>query len=224
MEEKSMKYINRSISISILIYVILGIGVHSGYAATCTKGQIKGLVSRELRYYLLSSHSLYKKINKIDTERGERCFVTEKQAKAAGFFKLPESKPSQPGSSLQRRQTVPKPSGTTIQRKTPVRKMPATLGRPLPTPTPHVATPCRTKYGYIAASSEKMFDKAIMLKLQNDMGALKILINQGKVIPLKGNLGVFIEQSKPLRGKIRIRIPGGLGTVWTHLEAVSCQP
>jgi len=205
---------------SILYVCILGT---SGYAATCTKGQIKGLVSGKLRYYLLSSHSLYGKIKKIDIERGEKCFTTEKQAKAAGFFKLPErSSPASSGSSPQRRQTIPK-SSITIQQKALVRKTPATSGRPLPTPTPYVATPCRTKYGYNAASSEKMFDKAIKLKLQNDMGALQKLMKQGKVIPLKGNLGVFIEQSKPLRGKIRIRIPGGLGTVWTHLEAVSCQ-
>lgn len=82
---------------------------------------------------------------------------------------------------------------------------------------------CRTKADFLAGVTEADFDRAVKYLTQGDAEALQTLLDSGRVIVMKPNIEVFLEDTKIFSGKVKIRPKGVAGlTLWTFTEAVDC--
>lgn len=187
-------------------------------ADTCSG--IKGLIHRnqaDLKFYLMQDHYLYDQIQSIETERGERCFISEQEAISAGFFKLPNRKSmvqQQNETVSQSQQTPTQTNRANTQSQSSASSSDDSFAG--------VKADCVTKNGYFAAVSKEIFEQATNYLVRNDMVALGKLQDAGVVIMLKEGIPVYVEDSKFFSGIVEIRPAGFTQTLWTAIEAIEC--
>ena len=77
-----------------------------------------------------------------------------------------------------------------------------------------------TKSGYLASMSEELLNKAVEYVVAKDNVALQKLMNTNMVFMLKGDMKVYIVDTKFFSGMVKIRPVGQTVEVWTLIEAV----
>lgn len=78
----------------------------------------------------------------------------------------------------------------------------------------------QTKPGYFASRSESDLQQAIKLLAANNNAALNKLLASGRVFPLVDGINVYIIETKPILGRVKIRATGEFDDFWTVIEAV----
>jgi hypothetical protein len=81
---------------------------------------------------------------------------------------------------------------------------------------------CVTKGDHIAAISEEWYEEATKYLFQDDMVALQKLIDANVAFVLKEGISVQLVKTKMLKGRVEIRPVGFVDTIWTSIEAVTC--
>ncbi len=76
-----------------------------------------------------------------------------------------------------------------------------------------------TKDGYLIAVTEKLLDNAIQYLIQDDLVALRKLMDTGLVTFLKPGIQVHVTKVY-WRGKAQIRLPGATVSLWVTIDAI----
>ena len=89
--------------------------------------------------------------------------------------------------------------------------------------SPALAGPtCVTQSGWHFARTEEDLDRALRYVHQGDKAAFTALINQRRLLPLKGGVQVYLEPGGGLTTSA-IRLPGMTTVVWVPNKAISCK-
>lgn len=82
--------------------------------------------------------------------------------------------------------------------------------------------PCTTREGWHFARTEAELDQALRYVRQGDKAAFGQLIAQGRLLPLKADVPVYLEPGGGLTTSA-VRLPGTTTVVWVPNEALDCK-